>query len=124
MLWLCLPQRLKSAVIQVISQRVSNADRAEFRNRGRIAPMSDKTRILKVEKDSDDGLLVTFSDGTRAGYVVEELLALRPGRERLEEPPESGWPTTGERGSSLGAPSSTKISNIAKSNTGHPQGHK
>jgi hypothetical protein len=58
--------------------------------------MPDKTRILKVETDSDDGLLVTFSDGTSAGYVVEELLALRPGRERVKEPPESGWPTTAE----------------------------
>jgi hypothetical protein len=83
--------------------------------------MPDETRILKVEMDSDDGLLVTFSDGTRAGYVVEELLLLRPHRERLEEPPESCSPTTAERGSSLGAPSSTKISNIARSNTGHPK---
>jgi hypothetical protein len=61
-----------------------------------IAPMIDKTRILKVEQDSHDGLLVTFSDGTIAGYVVEELLALRPGRERVKEPPESGWPPTAE----------------------------
>ena len=50
---------------------------------------TDKTSILKVEKDSDDGLLVTFSDGTRAGYVVEELLFLRPAREHVEEPPKS-----------------------------------
>jgi hypothetical protein len=37
-------------------------------------------KILKVEKDGDDGVYVTFSDGTSAGYVVEELLALRPSR--------------------------------------------
>jgi hypothetical protein len=36
--------------------------------------------ISSVEKDGDDGLIVTFSDGTTAGYVVEELLELRPVR--------------------------------------------
>jgi hypothetical protein len=42
--------------------------------------MSNKpVRILKVERD-DDGLVVTFSDGTTAGYLVEELLDLRPQR--------------------------------------------
>jgi hypothetical protein len=40
-----------------------------------------------VERDGEDGLLVTFSDGTTAGYVTEELLELRPFREpnRLEK---------------------------------------
>jgi hypothetical protein len=53
----------------------------------RILPeMSDETYILKVEKDSHDGLIVTFSDGTTAGYVVEELLSLRPLRELTHEP--------------------------------------
>ena len=47
--------------------------------------LTDQTHILKVEQDSHDGLLVTFSDGTRAGYVVEELLMLRPHRERVEK---------------------------------------
>jgi hypothetical protein len=37
--------------------------------------------ISTVEKDSQDGVIVTFSDGTAAGYVVEELLMLRPFRE-------------------------------------------
>ena len=41
--------------------------------------------ILKVEKDGKDGLIVTFSDGTIGGYVVEELLLLRPTRERVKE---------------------------------------
>jgi len=42
--------------------------------------MSNKpVRILTVERD-DDGLVVTFSDGTTAGYLVEELLDLRPQR--------------------------------------------
>ena len=30
-----------------------------------------------------DGLLVTFSDGITGGYVIEELLKLRPVRERM-----------------------------------------
>jgi hypothetical protein len=45
--------------------------------------MPDQTHILQVEQDSHDGLWVTFSDGTRAGFVVEELLMLRPLRETV-----------------------------------------
>ena len=42
--------------------------------------MGDKPiRILTVERD-DDGLVITFSDGTTAGYLVDELLDLRPHR--------------------------------------------
>ncbi len=41
-------------------------------------------RILATEPDGDDGLIVTFSDGTTGAYVVEELLELRPIRERVE----------------------------------------
>jgi hypothetical protein len=37
-------------------------------------------RILAVEQEDDFGLIVTFSDGTCDGYVVEELLNLRPHR--------------------------------------------
>jgi|CZKZ01.1.fsa_nt_gi hypothetical protein len=55
---------------------------------------TDKIRILKVEKNSDDGLIVTFSDRTRAGYIVEELLFLRQVREHVNEPLESDLPTT------------------------------
>lgn len=47
--------------------------------------MTGETHIFKVEKDGEDGLLVTFSDGTIGGYIVEELLALRPIREKAEE---------------------------------------
>jgi hypothetical protein len=53
---------------------------------GILSAMDEKVHIVKVEKDSQDGLLVTFSDGTIGGYVVEELLLLRPIRERVEEP--------------------------------------
>jgi hypothetical protein len=41
-------------------------------------------QIVKVEKDGPDGILVTFSDGTIAGYVAEELIELRPIRERVK----------------------------------------
>ena len=44
--------------------------------------MTEVIRILTIEPDGDDGLIVTFSDGTTGAYVVEELLALRPVRER------------------------------------------
>jgi hypothetical protein len=54
--------------------------------------MTDKTHILKVEKDGHDGLIVTFSDGTTAGYVAEELLLLRPHRELTHEPGEHKTP--------------------------------
>jgi hypothetical protein len=47
--------------------------------------MTGQTNILDVEQDGEDGVLVTFSDGTIAGYVVDELLLLRPRRERVEE---------------------------------------
>jgi hypothetical protein len=48
--------------------------------------MDKKVRISKVQIDGDDGLIVTFSDGTVGGYVVEELLELRPIREQVDEP--------------------------------------
>jgi hypothetical protein len=53
--------------------------------------MTSKTQILSTEKDGTDGLIVTFSDGTTAGYVVEELLGLRPRRETVEVPLQSDW---------------------------------
>jgi hypothetical protein len=43
--------------------------------------MVELIQILTVERDGEDGLFVTFSDGTTAGYVAEELLELRPFRE-------------------------------------------
>ena len=41
-------------------------------------------KIVRVEIEGDDGLIVTFSDATEAAYVVEELLELRPHREPIE----------------------------------------
>jgi len=46
--------------------------------------MSAEIHVLAVELDGNDGLIVTFSDGTTGGYVVEELLQLRPIRERVK----------------------------------------
>lgn len=46
--------------------------------------MDAQIHILAVMQDGNDGIIVKFSDGTSAGYVVEELLELRPKR----------WPTT------------------------------
>jgi hypothetical protein len=43
--------------------------------------MVQPIRILTVELEGEDGLVVTLSDGTTAGYVIEELLELRPFRE-------------------------------------------
>lgn len=48
--------------------------------------MAKHPHILSAEKDGTDGILVRFSDGTITGYVVEELLPLRPVREEIEEP--------------------------------------
>lgn len=45
--------------------------------------MNNAIEILTLEQETD-GVVVTFSDGTTAGYVVEELLELRPHREPTE----------------------------------------
>jgi hypothetical protein len=49
--------------------------------------MDKPIRMLNVELDEGkDGLIVKFSDGTVAGYVIEELLELRPHRELVRLP--------------------------------------
>jgi len=60
-----------------------------------------RNRALEVQAALEDGLrfyreklgihldLVTFSDGTTAAYVVEELLELRPAREPIRKPTSS-----------------------------------
>jgi hypothetical protein len=45
---------------------------------------ADAIRILTVQRDGDDGVIVSFSDGTTGAYVAEELLELRPYREPCE----------------------------------------
>jgi hypothetical protein len=44
--------------------------------------MVELIQIRTTALDGNDGLIVTFSDGTISGYVAEELLKLRPNRER------------------------------------------
>ena len=46
--------------------------------------MNNEIHLLAVELDGQDGLIATFSDGTTGGYVIEELLQLRPIRERVK----------------------------------------
>jgi hypothetical protein len=46
--------------------------------------MNNEIHLLAVELDGQDGLIAKFSDGTTGGYVVEELLELRPVRERVK----------------------------------------
>jgi hypothetical protein len=47
--------------------------------------------ILAVRQDGNDGIIVKFSDGTSAGFVVEELIELRPNRFPTE-PLETDYP--------------------------------
>ena len=49
--------------------------------------------VVGVEKGGEDGVVVMFSDGTVAGYVVEELLSLRPIRQTLKESKDLDWLT-------------------------------
>jgi hypothetical protein len=46
--------------------------------------MKLEIQILAVELDGLDGIVVTFSDRTTGGYVIEELSELRPVRERMK----------------------------------------
>jgi hypothetical protein len=63
---------------------VSNLNRQPFPPREIVSEMKKEIQLLAVELDGKDGLVVTFSDGTTGGYVVEELLGLRPIRERVK----------------------------------------
>ena len=65
--------------------RVSEIGQVEVWQRDRLTAMVKKIHVVRVEQGGEDGVVVTFSDGTVAGYVVEELLSLRPIRETLEE---------------------------------------
>jgi hypothetical protein len=47
--------------------------------------MTQEILILSVEREAGYGLMLTFSDGTRSTYVVEELLELRPYREQVNK---------------------------------------
>src|SRR5271170_6319795 len=78
-------------------------------------PMAEPIRILTVEREDEDGLIVTFSDGTTAGYVTEELLELRPFR----EPSESK--RSNHLGKAAGLPKNVTPPRPAKATLGGPQ---
>jgi hypothetical protein len=61
--------------------RMINSVQAKLDFGSTVIPMDDPIRILTTELDGEDGLIVTFSDGTWGAYVIEELLDLRPHRE-------------------------------------------
>jgi hypothetical protein len=54
--------------------------------------IDERSADFQRRADGPDGILVTFSDGTIAGYVAEELIALRPIRERVKFFPSASQP--------------------------------
>src|SRR5579871_5659805 len=75
--------------------RVSNSRQSAIPCPRIFTVMKDGIRLLNVELDGDDGVVVTFSDGTTDAYVAEELLELRPYRERLRNRKIFDVPTKG-----------------------------
>jgi len=70
-----------------ISSGPSRIEQTPAWKRDTFFSMTEEIHILEVERDGEDGLIVTFSDGTVGGYVVEELLQLRPIREAVKKTP-------------------------------------
>jgi len=64
---------------------LSNIGQLTVANTGKLPPMAERIYILNAERDGEEGLIVTFSDGTTAAFIVEELLDLRPYREPVQE---------------------------------------
>jgi len=66
---------------------LSQFEQISRRGRAYSIAMSDpaEIKILTVKRDDGDGIFVTFSDGTCAGYVAEEMLTLRPSREATSQ---------------------------------------
>jgi hypothetical protein len=58
----------------------------------KLLVMLNDIGISGVEQEGGDGIIVTFSDGTIGGYVVEELLALRPIRDEVRKPKANSLP--------------------------------
>ena len=66
---------------------MSNSIQAASLFTGTVFSMTNPIKILTSKLDGEDGLVVTFSDGTCGAYVVEELLDLRPHRESTKAQP-------------------------------------
>lgn len=62
-------------------------------SKGTVINMAIGIHVVGVEKGGEGGVVVTYSDGTVAGYVVEELLSLRPTRETIKESQDLDWVT-------------------------------
>ena len=60
--------------------------------RGTLSTMASKIQILSIEKDGEDWMIVTFTDGTVGAYLAEELLELKPWRERVSKLDEQAAP--------------------------------
>jgi hypothetical protein len=65
--------------------QVSNSEQSPIFPMCNSRRVNDGIHVLAVELDGDVGLVVTFSDGTTGGYVIEELLQLGPVRERVKQ---------------------------------------
>jgi hypothetical protein len=63
---------------------VSNCEQPAIPFLCRFTGMKVEIKLKTVELDGNDGLVATFSDGTTGAYVVEELLEMRPFRERTK----------------------------------------
>lgn len=75
------------AEIETIASGVINKIQAAVGRQHTVYVMANLVTISNVVKDGEDGLIVTFSDGTTGGYVVEELLLLRPVRQPIIQKP-------------------------------------
>jgi hypothetical protein len=71
------------ACLEVNFNGMSNIAQSAFDASNKVVHMDGDIQIAHVAMDHSDGIIVTFSDGTIAGYVVEELLELRPHREPI-----------------------------------------
>jgi hypothetical protein len=71
----------------VVRSAASKIRQAAVRQQNTVFVMANLVTISDVVKDGEDGLIVTFSDGTTGGYVVEELLLLRPVRQPIIQKP-------------------------------------
>jgi hypothetical protein len=82
----CGVLRALGRFIKVVLSKVCNLGQVAGGPCDTLSVMAGLVTILDVEKDGEDGVIVTFSDGTTGGYVAEELLFLRPIRETVGEP--------------------------------------
>jgi len=71
---------------------MSNIEHSSIPLDATVSFMETGIQILAIELDGTDGIIITFSDGTSGGYVVEELLEMRPIRERARTTKTTGAP--------------------------------